>query len=71
MKKNILGEKLNKFLIWDISTFIPILHYMKIIKYNKKLQEFSNISLYTYILNFIKNKFDINWLENNIDKSFL
>ena len=44
---------------------------MKIIKYNKKLQESSNISLYTYILNFIKNKFDINWLENNIDKSFL
>ena len=44
---------------------------MKIIKYNKKLQEFNNISLYTYILNFIKNKFDINWLENNIDKSFL
>ena len=71
MKKDILGEKLNKFLIRDISTFIPILHYMKIIKYNKKLQEFNNISLYTYILNFIKNKFDINWLENNIDKSFL
>ena len=43
---------------------------MKIIKYNKKLQEFNDISLYTYILNFIKNKFDINWLENNIDKSF-
>ena len=70
MEKKILEEKLNKNLIQIISTFIPIVHYMKIIKYNKKLQEFNNISLYTYILNFIKNKFDINWLENNIDISF-
>ena len=59
----LIGGKLNKNLIKNISAFIPIFHYMKIIKYNKKLQEINDISLYTYQLYFIKNKFNIKWLE--------
>ena len=64
-------KEINKYLIKKISTYIPISHYMKIIKYNKKLQEFNDISLYTYQLYFIKNKFDIKWVGENIDKNFL
>ena len=66
-----IEKKLNKYLIKNISTFIPIIHYMKIIKYNKKLQEFNDISLYTYQLYFIKNIFDIKWVGENIDENFL
>jgi len=52
---------LSKFSLQIITSYIPQDLVYSIVKYNKKLQSFLDISLYTYQKNFIKNKILMNF----------
>ena len=74
IKGNNLIEKIPKNLFNIITSYIFKDICMKIIQYNKKLQNYINISLYSYQKLFIKNKIPINFKkEENKNKiiSFL
>ena len=61
IKGNNLIEKIPKNLFNIIASYIFNDTLMKIIKYNKKLQNYTNISLYSYQKLFIKKKIPINF----------
>ena len=59
--KKISIEKISKYILLNISIFIPEQRFKNIIKYNKNLQKKLDISLYTYQKLFLKNKILIDY----------
>ena len=58
----------SKYIIKNILSYCSLNIFLKIIKINKKLQNFLDISLNTYQKIFLLNKLQINYDEINIDK---
>ena len=71
IKGNNLIEKIPKNVFNIITSYIYKDICMKIIKYNKKLQEFISISLYSYQKAFIKNKISINFKKEENKKRII
>ena len=71
IKGNNLIEKIPKNLFNIITSYIFKDICMKIIKYNKKLQKYINISLYSYQKLFIKNKIPINFKKEENKKRII
>ena len=71
IKGNNLIEKIPKNLFNIIASYIYKDNILKIIKYNKKLQKYLNISLYSYQKLFIKNKIPINFKKEENKKKII
>ena len=71
IKGNNLIEKIPKNLFNIIASYIYKDNCLKIIKYNKKLQKYLNISLYSYQKLFIKNKIPINFKKEENKKKII
>ena len=71
IKGNNLIEKIPKNLFNIIASYIFNDNCLKIIKYNKKLQKYLSISLYSYQKLFIKNKIQINFKKEENPKGII
>ena len=70
-KENYLIGKIRKNLFGIIISYIPKDICMSIIQYNKQLQKYINISLYSYQKLFIKNKIPINFKKEEDKKRII
>ena len=71
IKENNLIKKIPKNMFNIITSYIPNDICMKIIQYNKQLQKYINISLYSYQKLFIKNKIPINFKKEEDKKKII
>ena len=69
IRRNNLIEKISKNLFGVITSYLFNDICMKIIQYNKKLQKYINISLYSYQKLFIKIKIPINFKKEENKKN--
>lgn len=67
-KKNEPKNRISRFVLKIIDSYIPSNRLMNIIKYNKKLQKDLDITLYNYQKSFLKNKIRIDYKEVSFEK---
>lgn len=67
-KKNEKKNKISRYTLKIIDSYIPDNRLMNIIKYNKKLQKDLDITLYDYQKSFLKNKIRIDYNEVSFNK---
>jgi len=67
-KKNEPKNRISRFVLKIIDSYIPSNRLMNIIKYNKKLQKDLDTTLYNYQKSFLKNKIKIDYKEVSFEK---
>jgi len=67
-RKNEPKNRISRFVLKIIDSYIPSNRLMNIIKYNKKLQKDLDITLYNYQKSFLKNKIRIDYKEVSFEK---